>query len=138
MYNEEIREMTESRQNIKLTSIQIQALVRDMDTSMRKHRKLKARDEKLYHDTVATENQVLYNVLPTVFDMHLGGRLDQQFFEMLKLRRKIETGEMTDDQASRLIGQGLFDRYVAPIVNKTDHPAKPMSYEEFYKQFDKK
>ena len=130
--------MSDPRQNMKLTSIQIQALVRDMDTSMRKHRKLKKSDPTLYHDTVATENQVLYNVLPTVFDMHLAGNLDEKFFEMLKLRRKIETGEMTEDQASRLIGQGLFDRYVAPIVNKTEHPAKAMSYEEFYKQFDKK
>ena len=130
--------MSDPRQNIKLTSIQVQALVRDMDTSMRKHRKLKQRDAKQYHDMVATENQILYNVLPGVFDMHLEGRLDQQFFEMLKLRRQIELGEMTEDQASRLIGQGLFDRYVAPIVNKTDHPAKAMSYEEFYKQFDKK
>jgi len=130
--------MNDPRQNMKLTSIQIQALVRDMDTSMRKHRKLKERDPTLYHDNVATENQVLYNVLPGVFDLHLAGRLDQQFFEMLKLRRKIELGELTEDQASRMIGQGLFDRYVAPIVNKTEHPAKAMSYEEFYKQFDKK
>ena len=55
---------------------------------------------------------------------------------MLKLRRKIELGEMTDDEASKIIGQKLFDRYVAPVVNNTPAPTKPLSYEDYYRQFE--
>ena len=75
-------------------------------------------------------------MFPSVFDMHYEGKLDETFFEMLRLRRKIELGEMTEDQASRIIGQKLFDRYVGPIVNSTPPPEKPLSYSEYYKQFD--
>jgi uncharacterized short protein YbdD (DUF466 family) len=84
------------------------------------------------------ENQRLYDEFPTIFEMHYEGKLDGTFFEMLKLRQKIEKNEMTEDEASKVIGQKLFDRYVAPVVNKTPAPEKPMSYSEFYKQFDKK
>jgi hypothetical protein len=50
---------------------------------------------------------------------------------------KIEKGEMTEDEASRAIGQKLFDRYVAPVVGETPQTPveKPLSYEEYYKQF---
>lgn len=120
-----------------LTSIQIQALVREMDSSMRRHKGLKRTNPTAYREKVSNENQTLYNEFPTIFDMHMDGKLDETFFEMLKLRQKIEKGELTDDEASRIIGQKLFDRYVAPIVNNTPAPEKPMSYSEYYKQFDK-
>jgi hypothetical protein len=123
------------------SSIKIQAMVRDMDTSMRRHKGLKRSDPQAFHKKIAEENPVLYEEFPTIFEMHVEGKLDATFFEMLKLRQKIEKGEMTDDEASRLIGQKLFDRYVAPVVEglpKPDVPAeKPISYEEYYKQFDK-
>lgn len=130
MYETEIRKMT------SLTSIQIQALVRDMDTSMRKHRLTKRVDKEKFRAKVAAENETLYNLFPTIFEMHIEGRLDGTFFEMLKLKHKIEKGEMTEDDASKLIGQQLFDRYVAPVVGNTPPPEKPMSYAEYYKQFE--
>jgi hypothetical protein len=121
-----------------LTSIQIQALVRDMDTSIRQHKRLKQSDPAAYRTKIVDSNKRLYEEFPTIFEMHIEGKLDGTFFEMLKLRQKIEKGEMTEDDASKLIGQKLFDRYVAPVVNKTPTPEKPMSYSDFYKQFDKK
>ena len=57
---------------------------------------------------------------------------------MLKLRRQIEKKEITEDEASKLIGQKLFDRFVGPVVNNTPPPEKPLSYSEFYKNFDNK
>lgn len=119
-----------------LTSIQIQSLVRDMDTSMRRHKGLKNTNPQAYREKISNENQKLFNEFPSIFDMHMDGKLDSTFFEMLKLRQKIEKGEMTDDEASRIIGQKLFDRYVAPVVNNTPQPEKPLSYSEYYSQFD--
>ena len=132
MYNAEIRQMS------GLNSIQIQALVRDMDYSMRRHKGLKNTNPAVYREKVSEENQKLYNEFPTIFEMHMEGKLDETFFEMLKLRQKIEKGELTDDEASRIIGQKLFDRYVAPVVNNTPPPEKPLSYSDYYKQFDTK
>ena len=126
-----------------LNSIQIQALVRDMDHSMRRHKGLKTTNPAEYRSKVSAENQILYNQFPTIFEMHIDGKLDQTFFEMLKMRRKVETGEMTDDEASRIVGQTLFDRYVDPVVKKLDGvtgaapPAAPVgSYADYYKQFE--
>lgn len=119
-----------------LSSTQIQALVRNMDASMRKHRLTKRVDPAKFHERVAEENKVLYEMFPTIFEMHIEGKLDGTFFEMLKLRHKIEKGEITEDEASRLVGQKLFDRYVAPVVGNTPPPEKPMSYSEYYKQFE--
>lgn len=118
-----------------LTSLQVQALVREMDTSMRKHRLTKRVDPGRYRKMIVDENQTLFNVFPTVFEMHYEGKLDSTFFEMLKLKHKIERGEMTEDQASRIVGQKLFDRFVGPVVGNTPAPEKPMSYEDYYKQF---
>ena len=120
----------------ELSSMQIQALVRDMDTSVRRHRKLKESDPPKFYEKVMNENKVLYEEFPTIFEMHLEGKLDQTFFEMLKLRHKMDKGEMTEDDASKIIGQKLFDRYVAPVVENKPAPEKPLSYSEFYKQFE--
>jgi hypothetical protein len=130
MYYTEIREMPE------LSSMQIQALVREMDTSIRRHRKLKESDPPKFYEKVMNENKVLYEEFPSVFEMHLEGKLDQTFFEMLKLRHKMDKGEMTEDEASKIIGQKLFDIYVAPVVENKPAPEKPLSYSEFYKQFE--
>jgi hypothetical protein len=117
-----------------LTSIQIQALVRGMDESMRRHKGLKRTNQHEYRKKVVAENQRLYDEFPSIFEMHIEGKLDEKFFNMLKLRRQIEKGEITEDEASKIVGQLLFDQYVAPVVNNTPVPSQ-MSYEEYYKQF---
>ena len=119
-----------------LTSIQIQALVRDMDASMRRHKGLKRTNQIKYREKIAEENQHLYNVFPTIYEMHLEGKLDETFFEMLKLRRKVELGQITEDEASKIVGQQLFDRFVAPVIGEAPAPAPKLTYEDYYKQFE--
>jgi uncharacterized short protein YbdD (DUF466 family) len=123
--------------DFNLTSTQIQAHVREMDASMRKYRNLKTSNPSEYRKKVSEENDLLYNRFPTIFEMHIEGKLDDTFFEMLKLKRKIEKGEMTEHDASVLIGQKLFDRYVGPVVNKTPAPAPVKSYAEYYNESTK-
>ena len=122
----------------ELNSIQIQALVRQMDESLRRHKGLKRTNTHEHRKKIVDENQQLYNIFPSVFEMHYEGKLDETFFNMLKLRRQIEKGEITEDEASKVVGQQLFDRYVAPIVNNTPAPEKPLTYEDYYKQFENK
>jgi hypothetical protein len=130
MYYAEIRKMS------SLSSIQIQALVREMDASMRRYKALKNSDPAKFYEKMVTENNTLYEAFPSIFELHLEGKLDATFFEMLKLRNKIEKGEMSEDDASKLIGQKLFDRFVAPVIGNTPAPEKPLSYSEFYKQYN--
>ena len=122
-----------------LNAIQIQALVRDMDASMRRHKKLKRTNPQEYRKKIEEENNTLYTYYIAVFEMHMDGRLDETFFEMLKLKQKIEKGEITEDEASKLVGQRLFNRYVEPVVKpeQSQGPA-PLSYEDYYKQFNNK
>ena len=122
-----------------LNSIQIQALVREMDTSMRRHKGLKRTNQNVYREKIVEENKYLYEVFPTIFEMHIEGKLDETFFEMLKLRRSIEKGEMTDDEASRIVGQKLFDRFVKPHLPETPEAPveqRKLTYEEYYTQFE--
>ena len=140
MYSAEITQMP-------LSSIQVQALVREMDYSMRKHKGLKLTNPEEFRKKVVADNQVLYDDMPSIFEMHFTGKLDGTFFDMLALKRKIEKGELTEDQASREIGQKLFDRYVKPVVGDDvppeqrtagPQPAAPAvkSYAEYYKETD--
>ena len=119
-----------------LSSMQIQALVREMDTSIRRHRQLKNSDPPKFYEKVMNENKTLYDVFPTIFEKHIDGKLDATFFEMLKLRHKIDKGELSEDDASKIIGQKLFDRFVAPVIGTGPAPEKPLTYSEYYKQFE--
>lgn len=119
-----------------LSAIQIQALVRDMDTSFRKYRSLKETNPVEWAEKIKQENLVLFNDFPTVFNMHMNGTLDYTFFDMLGLKRKIEKGELTEDEASVIMGQKLFNKYVDPVLKKIPSPPT-MSYSEFYKEMGK-
>jgi len=116
-----------------LSAIQIQALVRDMDTSFRKYRHLKETNNKEWAEKIKEENLVLFNDFPTVFNMHMNGTLDHTFFDMLGLKRKIEKGELTEHEASVIMGQKLFNKYVDPVL-KNMPPPPTMSYSQFYKE----
>ena len=129
------QEVAEGNRNItdtQYTATQIQALVRRMDASKKKHRRLKG--TPAYEDALKQENEILYFNYPSLFQLHMEDRLDQTFFEMLNLKRKIEKGEMTAEQASAVVGQQLFNRYVPHVISNTAPPAPRMSYEEFYRQ----
>jgi hypothetical protein len=116
-----------------LSAIQIQALVRDMDTSFRKYRDLKESNPTEWAEKIKNENLILFNDFPTVFNMHMNGTLDHTFFDMLALKRKIEKGEMTEEQASVIMGQKLFNKYVDPVLKNIPGPPT-LSYSEYYKE----
>lgn len=115
----------------EMTATQIQALVRNMDHSKKKWRHLR-REEFL--EKLKVENDKLYYNFPSLWQMHSEDKLDATFFEMLALKRKIEKGEMTDEQASVQIGQRLFQKFAPAIVN-SNVAAPSMSYAEYYKKF---
>ena len=118
------------------TATQVQAMVREMDHSKKRWRHLKARKLEEYRGHLQAENKVLYEVFPSLWEMHADDKLDETFFQMLQLKRRIEKGELTNEQASGVMGQQLFNRYVKPVVDSNSPaPAKPMSYEEFYRQY---
>ncbi len=140
---QQVRELTpqeieEGRRGInteELSATQIQALVKQMDSSKQKWRKLKRTGKtEEYAQKLKEENSVLYFNYPSLFNMHLEDRLDSTFFEMLTLKRKIEKGEISAEQASLLVGQQLYNRFVPHVISNAPAPAPRMSYEEYCKQ----
>ena len=107
-------------------------MVRNMDESKKRWKLLKTRNPEEYERRVADENKVLFADFYTIFRAHLEDRLDATFFYMLQMRRKIEKGELTEDEASVQVGQTLFDRWVAPVLSNAP-PQPTQSYEEFYR-----
>jgi len=129
-----VAEIEEGKQGIsdkELTATQVQALVRNMDISKKKHQRLKG--TPAYQEVLKSENITLYFNYPSLFQLHFEDRLDQTFFEMLTLKRRIEKGEITAEQASAVVGQQLFNRFVPHAISNTTAPAARMSYEDFYK-----
>ena len=114
-----------------LTATQVQALVRNMDASKQKWARLKANKQQ-YEEKLQQENETLYYNYPSLFQMHAEDRLDTTFFEMLALKRKIEKGEITPEQATQAIGQKLHQRYLPGQPQVQEAPT--LSYEEFYRQ----
>jgi hypothetical protein len=114
-----------------LSATQIQALVRNMDATKQKWQRLKS-DKITYEEKLQQENEVLYFNYPSLFQMHAEDRLDTTFFEMLALKRRIEKGEITPEQATQVIGQKLSQRYIPEQTGQA--PVATMSYEEYYRQ----
>jgi aryl-alcohol dehydrogenase-like predicted oxidoreductase len=116
-----------------LTATQLQALVRNMDHSKKKWRHLRQEE---FMNKVRDENEQLYYNYPSLWQMHAEDRLDSTFFEMLALKRKIEKGELTDEQASVMVGQRLFQRFAPTAVQPTTSVGPPpMSYSDYYKKY---
>lgn len=131
----EIAEGNQNINDVQYTATQVQALVRKMDVSKKKYQNLKRSGQKLaYEEAVKKENEVIYFNYPSLFQLHIEDRLDQTFFEMLALKRKIEKGEITSEQASAVVGQQLFNRFVPHAISNTAPPGPRMSYEDFYRQ----
>ncbi len=118
------------------TATQIQAMVRNMDVSKEKYRRLQREDPEQYLQSLKSENEVLFDHYPAVFALHADDKLDETFFYMLQEKRKMEKGQTTEDEASVRVGQKLFNRWVAPIVNGTAAP-ESMSYAQYYKSLKK-
>ena len=132
------QEVEEGRRGIRddhLTATQIQALVKTMDASKTKWKQLKRQGKLVeYEAKLKSENETLYFNYPSLFQLHLEDRLDATFFEMLQLKRKIERGEMTAEQASTLVGQTLYNRFVPHVLSNQAPPAPKMSYADYCRQ----
>ena len=133
---QEIAEGNRGINDRQLSATEIQALVRKMDQSKKKWKYLKQQGKKKeYEEWLKKENEMLYFNYPSLFQMHAEDRVDSTFFEMLTLKRKIERGEITAEEASRVVGQRLFDQYARQAVDRNAPPPAPrMSYEDFYRQ----
>lgn len=116
---------------MSLSATEIQALVRNMDESLRRHKRLKETNVEEWKKHIQTENKVLFEEYHTIYKLHLDNKLDDTFFYMLQIKRKIEKGEMTEDQASVLVGQKLFNKFVDPVIKNEPKP-ETISYEEYY------
>ena len=132
---QEIAEGARGISERQLTATEVQALVRKMDVSKKKWKSLRQQGKKVeYEQAVKKENELLYFNYPSLFDMHINDKLDATFFEMLNLMRKIEKGEISAEDASRVVGQQLFTRFVPPALDSNAaSPAPRMSYEDFYR-----
>jgi len=117
-----------------LSAVQIQAMVRNMDHSKKKWKHIKRRAPREYEEKVMRENEKLYFNYPSLFQMHIEDRLNSTFFDMLQLKRKIEKGDMTVDQANQLMGQKLYSQFVPHVLNGATPPAAVMSYSDYYKE----
>ena len=131
---QEVQEGVRGIREENLTATQVQALVRKMDGSKQRWRNLKA-NKQAYEEKLKNENEILYFNYPSLFQMHAEDRLDSTFFDMLALKRKIEKGQMTPEQASQIVGQTLFNRFIPNTISGNTTPSTPsMSYEEYYRQ----
>jgi hypothetical protein len=132
------QEVEEGRRGInaeQLTATQIQALVKKMDSSKTKWKRLKRQGNNAeYEAKLKEENQILYFNYPSLFQLHFEDRLDATFFEMLQLKRKIERGEMTPEQASTIVGQQLYNRFVPHAISNQPAPPPQMSYADYCRQ----
>jgi hypothetical protein len=130
------REVEAGRRGINdedLSATQIQALVRTMDGSKEKWAHLKSNKVE-YEEKLQDENKALYFNYPSLFQMHAEDRLDQTFFEMLALKRKIEKGEITPEQATQIVGTRLSQRFVPQLASQNQSQAPSLTYEEYYRQ----
>jgi hypothetical protein len=131
-------EVEEGRRGItaeQLSATQVQALVKKMDASKTKWKRLKRQGNQAeYEAKLKSENETLYFNYPSLFQLHLEDRLDATFFEMLQLKRKIERGEMTAEEASTLVGQKLYNRFIPHVISNQPAPAPQMSYAEYCRQ----
>jgi hypothetical protein len=119
--------------DIQYDATQIQAMVRNMDDSKKRHRALKASNVEEYMKVLTAENELLHFNFPSIFTLHAEDKLDATFFYMLNQKRRIEKGELTEDEASTEVGKRLYGRWVAPVIGSTSAPATE-SYEEYYKR----
>lgn len=120
--------------SIEYSATEIQAMVRNMDDSKKKHTHLRESNRREeYIKKLTEENVTLHFNYPSIFDLHADDKLDETFFYMLDKKRKIEKGEITEDQASIEVGKKLFKTWVEPVTQ--GRPVEKMeSYEEYYKR----
>jgi hypothetical protein len=134
---EEVSEGNRGISERQLTATEVQALVRKMDTSKKKWKFLKQQGKKAEYEEDTQEGAMRCCTSTTQVFLICTRRTgsDSTFFEMLQLKRKIERGEISAEEASRIVGQQLFNRFVPHAIDSNaPAPAPRMSYEDFYRQ----
>lgn len=119
--------------DIFYNATEIQSLVRNMDDSKRRHRQLKNTDTEAYTQKLIDENKILHFNYPSIFSLHAQDKLDATFFYMLNQKRRVEKGDITEDQASREVGMRLYNKWVAPTLSGASRQQEE-TYEEYYKR----
>lgn len=115
---------------------EIQSMVRNMDDSKKKYKAMKTANPEAYIQKLIDENKNLHFNYPSIFLLHVEDKLDATFFYMLNQKRRVERGEITEDEASKEVGKRLYTRWVEPTVQKQP-VQKEESYDEYYKRISK-
>lgn len=125
--------------DIFYNATEIQSMVRNMDDTKKKYKSLKQTNYEEYQKKLQEENQILHFNYPSIFTLHAEDKLDATFFYMLNMKRRVERGELTEDDASKEVGQRLYNRWVAPVIDPSAQrrPAEE-SYEDYYKKVTNK
>jgi hypothetical protein len=132
---QEVEEGRRGINGVDHTATEVQALVRNMDASKQKYRYLKS-NKVAYEEALKKDNEILFFNYPSLFQMHAEDRVDSTFFEMLALKRKIEKGEITPEEATTIIGKKLYNRFIPEALGQSpSEPTAPkLSYEEYYRR----
>ena len=91
----------------------------------KKNFNLMRRDNEKYVDDARKQFKSFNDKYPQILEYILEGLIDseegkQQMLFMLSLQKKINNGEVSHDNASKVIGERLAKEYVYPLVNDKD------------------
>lgn len=106
--------------------IQLFQLINDRTAYLEK-RKFKGLSMAEFIDNMRKEYSYLFNSSKTLFDKVLAGDLDNpeslaRIKQMLYLMRSIQEGKRSQDDADKIFGKVMADKYVKPVVDKLPTP----------------
>lgn len=88
--------------------------------------RLKRTNKDEFRKRMETRYEQLHKRSPTLFDLVLQDDCDMEKLKwMLAMQAQIKSGKIDNDNASKIVGQKLFDEYVQPIVDSTPPDRKP-------------
>lgn len=94
-----------------LSSNEIRTIVLEISCSAGHQKDKEAKFRKKYHDFA--------EMYPALFEMACTPNFDiSKLLYMLELREKVMQNETTVDDASKEVGQSLFNEYVKPVLSK--------------------
>tara|TARA_Y100000389_G_C17034817_1_gene305216 strand:- start:122 stop:394 length:273 start_codon:yes stop_codon:yes gene_type:complete len=81
----------------------------------------KFRDDRISKEQLKTDFSDFYTQKPQLFEMICSDNCDDDLLnKMLKMHSKVQTGELSQHDASVEVGQELVNKYVIPKVEKSD------------------
>lgn len=81
----------------------------------------KFRDDGIPKEQLKKEFNEFYSQKPQLFEMICSDNCDDDLLnKMLKVHSKVQTGELSQHDASVEVGQELVNKYVIPKVEKSD------------------